>query len=742
VTTTGSKLGAEGSAAQNPDFLLLTRTFLEHSPNPLFVKDGQLRYIACNHAYLEMFGVSTGEVVGKRLLELAILDPQERILRHEQCRQVLESGVPIRVGIHCHAPDGVKHELMYWISRFDSSDGTPGGIVGGLENIGDLTAKELEMEEARNRAVEAAAAKSMFLATMSHEIRTPMNAIIGLSHLLLRDGLNAHQKGYVEKIQEAGTSLLALVNDILDFSKIEAGKLELHPTRFKVLDVVRTTTDLVSQRAQEKGLRMTVEVEDGVPRELFGDSMRLGQVLLNLLGNAEKFTERGSISVHCSLVAMEIDAVDLRLSVSDTGIGMAPDQIRKLFSPFTQVDSSTTRRFRGTGLGLSIVRRLVDMMGGEIRVKSEPGQGSVFTFTSRFGIPAETDTESEDDITDVMSSVAPTTEIESIAGMRILLAEDDEMNRSITGELLRSEGAEVVAVGSGEEAVEVLRRIGTSFHAVLMDLEMPGMGGLEAVALVRAIPELDALPVISMTAHAAPEDRRRCLEAGMVDHVMKPFYAPDLYQTIAKWARRDPKAPSVSLEAAAAAAWKQIADPNTSERLLLVSSLLQFARAESANLEEIENALRQGDPQMAIRIADALRRSAAELGAFAVQEQGGALVDALRRKSDPFLPLRRLRKVLRRLTDSIENRQEIEEMVPKRPRGAVVSRDQMETFRCQLREGDAEALETFDILASSLSAVLGVSETVELGRRVRLFDFDSAQAILDRHPLDVEPAGA
>jgi CheY-like chemotaxis protein len=331
------------------------------------------------------------------------------------------------------------------------------------------------------------------------------------------------------------------VNDILDFSKIEAGKLELLPTRFKILDVVRTTSDLVSQRAEEKGLRMVVNVAHDVPREIFGDSMRLGQILLNLLGNAEKFTERGSISVRCSVDTREAEEVGLRFSVSDTGIGMTPDQMRKLFSPFTQGDSSMTRRFGGTGLGLSIVRRLVDMMDGEIRVESELGQGSVFIFTSRFGIPSQADPDSEEDPTSALTSITVLTEIDNIAGIRVLLAENDEMNRSITGELLRSEGAEVVSVGSGEEAVDELRRTGTPFHVVLMDIEMPGIGGLEALAMAHAIPGMEALPVIAMTGLATPEDRRRCLEAGMVDHVIKPFYAPDLYKTVAKWARRNPK---------------------------------------------------------------------------------------------------------------------------------------------------------------------------------------------------------
>jgi len=714
---------------------ILLERIMEHSPNPLFIKDAELRYLSCNRAYTEMFGVSAEEITGRTTLELTHLDQESGILSHEAGRQVLGTGTPFRKCNRFRMPDGKWREMLYWISRFDRADGSPGGVLGGLEDIDDLKAKERELEEARNQAVESTAAKSLFLATMSHEIRTPMNAILGLSHLLLRDRLSPHQMDYVEKIKEAGTNLLALVNDILDFSKIEAGKLELHPTRFRLHELVRTTSDFVSQRALEKGLRMEVVVDEDVPRTLFGDSMRLGQILLNLLGNAEKFTDRGSISVRCSLASRDVDEVGLRIVVSDTGIGMNPDQIQKLFSPFTQVDSSNTRRFGGTGLGLSIVRRLVDMMGGEVGVESASGRGSVFTFTAKFGIPSDAQDDIDSDPTSLLPSVSDAMELEGISGLRILLAEDDEMNRTITGELLRIEGAEVIAVGSGIEAVEALKREGLAIDVVLMDLEMPGMGGLEAVKVILGLPGLEALPVISMTAHASLEDKRRCLDAGMVDHVMKPFYAPDLYKTILKWSRtgrlaRNPFPIEPDAE-------ERTSKP-ASERLLLVSSLLQLSRSGSANLDEIENALRQGDSRMAMRIAEDLRRTALELGVFAVQEHGEALVEALRDKSDPYLPLRRLRRALSRLTRSISERQEmITSPADNRVRTAL-SGDRMEALSLQLREGDAEALETFDILAASLSGHLGVPQTIELGRRIKLFDFESASAILDRHPLDPE----
>jgi two-component system, sensor histidine kinase and response regulator len=267
-----------------------------------------------------------------------------------------------------------------------------------------------------------------------------------------------------------------------------------------------------------------------------------------------------------------------------------------------------------------------------------------------------------------------------------------------------------------------------------MDVDMPGMGGLEAVRAVQAIPGLESLPVISMTAHASPEDKRRCLDAGMVDHVMKPFYAPDLYKTVAKWAcaGRKTDAPSPIDRASD----ERTPCQDSAERILQVSSILQFARSESANLEEIENALRLGDSPSAMRIAEALRSTALELGAFSVQEHGRALVEALRDKMDPFLPLRRLRKALRQLVNSTSERQEMTMPIPNTPFHATLLPDQLAKFSHQLREGDAEAVETFDILASSLSGHLGVPQTIELGRRIGLFDFDAALAILERHPLE------
>jgi two-component system, sensor histidine kinase and response regulator len=762
--------------------------FLESTSDLVYLKDTELRYLACSKPLADMLGLADWrEVIGKTGQDVQNENSLIRF-KEEPERKVIEEGAVIEL-----TEDIIRHgDKAGWASTVKkpliSGDGKIVGILSISRDITKMKEAEAALEAARETAEETTRAKSDFLANMSHEIRTPMNAIMGMAHLALKTELTPKQFDYLSKIDTSAKSLLGIINDILDFSKIEAGKLDMERVSFDLMETIENVGNLITVKAREKEhLEVLFHLDPAVPRVLKGDPLRLGQVLVNIGNNAVKFTETGEIVLTTRLMETAGDRVIVRFSIRDTGIGMTEAQRGRLFQAFSQADTSTTRKFGGTGLGLAISKRLVEMMDGEVRVESEPEQGSEFFFTATFGIGEqagrkemvmgddrltlktlvvddnrtarqilvemletfisevhtaasgpealqlmanqpedapfrlvlmdwkmpdmdgiETSMEilkrtrgkdvpkiilvtaydqneaqqavrqigihgplikpvthssmvdailrslGKTEVTDKIrqkSDGLESTVIESIGGAQILLVEDNEINQQVACEILESAGLVVDVANDGQEGVEAVGK--KVYDAVLMDIQMPVMSGIDASIAIRKDPRFTDLPIIAMTAHAMTGDREKSLDAGMIDHVTKPIDPDELFASLMRWIApreglgaeaakgatppkekgRDVQIPEID-GMDTATGIKRVGGNKGLYGNLLVKFYEEYPKADG----EIAAALKNNDRELAQRLAHTVKGVAGNIGAGDLQAVSGRLELAIKEGADADTP--------------------------------------------------------------------------------------------------------
>jgi two-component system sensor histidine kinase/response regulator len=863
-------------------------------PDATLVIDVKGQVIAWNKAIEEMTGIPAEEMLGKGdyayavpfygqrrpiLIDLVLLPREdlERKYAHLNRKGSILAG-------ETYTP-ALKGGGRYMYATASALHDSQGKIVGAIESIRDITERkdaEEELEKAKAAAEAATQAKSDFLANMSHEIRTPMNAVIGMTHLALQTDLTPQQKDYLQKIQRSAHSLLKIINDILDFSKIDAGRMQMESVDFSLDEVLENVATVVGAKVHEKELEFLIDTSKDVPLALVGDPLRLEQVLTNLCNNAVKFTQEGEIVVSTCVKGMDEQSITIQFCVRDTGIGLTEEQKGKLFQAFSQADTSTTRKYGGTGLGLTISRRLVNLMGGEIWVESEPGKGSEFFFTASFGLAGklvrkqieptldlrgmrvlvvddnassreilQTLLESmsfevtltataEEGIAElqkaakdhpyklvvmdwkmrgmdgikasevikrhpglpskpkiiivtaygreevmqksqkagvegfllkpvsqsllfdaIMSAfdkqiparkraapvrVSTEEELRKIRGARVLLVEDNEINQQVAQEILEGAGLVVSIVNNGKEAVQKLKA--ESYDAVLMDIQMPVMGGFEATSKIRKKERFKGMPIIAMTAHAMAGDREKSLEAGMNDHVTKPIDPHELISVLVRWIK--PSVRKISQDRC-----NRMTSPENGKNILpaelpgisisdglsrvggnkqLYANLLRKFREGQGNaVAEIKAALQSGNMETAGRLVHKAKGVSGNLGMQGLYDAAAELENAIKEgREDLDHLLAGFGSCLKMVMDGIKalEQSRAAQIEPEPSKGVSVDKEAVKRLLQEmdrLLESDlTEALNRLEALRQHLTHSSAHEEFKRLEKQLESFDTDSA----------------
>ncbi|MBU3697909.1 MAG: histidine kinase [Rhodocyclaceae bacterium] len=659
---------------------------IEQSPNAVQITDLQARLEYVNPAFEKLTGYTREEAMGRNPSFLAsgltpkatIRDLWEKLLSGQTWQGELinrkksgETYVEYAFISPVHQADGRVTHFLALKEDMTERKRLAEELDAHRHHLEDLVAQRThELIEAKAVAEAASAAKSSFLASMSHEIRTPLNAIIGLNRMALRLSHDPVQQGQLQRQSGAAEHLLQVINDILDFSKIEAGKLQLERTALDFGDIFENLQAILQPRADERGLRLQLQIDPALNTlALFGDPLRLGQVLINLGNNAIKFTEQGEVTVGAKLVAQNDTQVDVCLFVRDTGIGMSADAQAKLFEEFTQADQSISRRYGGSGLGLAITHRLLQMMGGSIRAESEQGRGSLFEI--RLKLPIDTGTHHPSlaavDTEKLLKSRFP--------NLRVLLAEDNPINQEVTVDLLRPVAVQIDVANDRSEAVALAKD--ARYDLVLMDMQMPVMDGLEATRQIRALENWSDVPIIALTANAFAEDRERCRQAGMNDHLGKPVEAHVVYRMMLHWLMQ----PRVALPTPVAAPAPVVAQTATvidlapgdpisalvglpgfdveaglrylgGNAMVYRRILRRYAEVNVDVPARIEAALTAGDAETVRTLAHGLKGASATLGLLQVRE-GALAVEMAVREGRPMSEVAALLPAMVQALDSV-----------------------------------------------------------------------------------------